>query len=131
MSLHDDSDSSLSMSDVEQDNDEIKNPTAQQLDEGDFILVNFATKKTVSHYLGKIESVDVDDDTVDCMFLKRKPTKDGQFLFVFPDVLDVSEVSVGDILCKVNPPTTGGTARTGDIFTFCSDFENSFNHPIM
>ena len=131
MSLHDDSDSSLSMSDVEQDNDEIKNPTAQQLDEGDFILVKFATKKTVSHYLGKIESVDVDDDTVDCMFLKRKPTKDGQFLFVFPDVLDASEVSVGDILCKVNPPTTGGTARTGDIFTFCSDFVNSFNHPIM
>ena len=65
------------------------------------------------------------------MFLKRKPTKEGQFLVAFPEHLDASEVSVEDILCKLAPPTPGGIMRTGDIFTFQSSFINSFQFPIM
>ena len=79
MSLDDDSDASLSMPDVDHQDCEIRNPTARQLDEGDYVLMKFTSKKTVTYYLGKIESVDLDEDTVECMFLKRKPTKEGHF----------------------------------------------------
>ena len=112
---------------------EIENPTAQQLDEGDYVLVKmkFDSKKISKYYIGKVESVESADNTDDCMFLKRKPTKEGQFLCAFPEHLHASEVSVEDILCKLAPPTSGGTMRTGHIFTFQSSFIISFQFPIM
>ena len=102
----DDSDSDLLPSDLEpqeREDGEIENPTAQQLDEGDYVLVKmkFDSKKISKYYIGKVESVESADNTVDCMFLKRKPTKEGQFLVAFTKHLDASEVSVEDILCKL------------------------------
>lgn len=125
-------DSESEISDLEiQSTDEIKQPNAHQLDEGDYVLTKFQTKKTTKYYIGKIESIDIDGNTADCMFLKRKPTKEGQFLFAFPEKLDASEVNIEDILYKLMPPTSGGTMRTGDIFTFHSSFVNNFPYPIM
>ena len=127
--LDDSSDASISES--EDETIEMEDPNVDKLDEGDYILVKFDTKKTTKYYVGKIESIDANAGTVDCMFLKRKPAKDGQFLFVFPDHLDASEVPVADILCKLLPPSCGGTVRTGDIFTFNSQFIHGFKYPIQ
>ena len=80
------------------------------------MLVRFLTKKSEKYFIGKIESTDIDANNADVMFLKRKPTKGGQFLFSFPQTLDAAEISIEDIMCRLNPPTSGGTQRTGDFF---------------
>ena len=52
----DDSDSDLLPSDLEpqeREYGEIENPTAQQLDEGDYVLVKFDSKKISKNYLVK------------------------------------------------------------------------------
>ncbi|MCP3927780.1 MAG: hypothetical protein GY705_01620 [Bacteroidetes bacterium] len=128
------SESELSLSapeDSDNDNEEIQHPKVKQIDEGDYLLVKFPLKKAVKYYVGKVESTSIDDNTVDCLFLKRKPTKEGQFLFSFPDKLDASEVPGEDIVCKLQAPVSGGTARTGDFFSFNSRFINSFIYPIL
>ena len=126
--------SELSLSapeDNDNDNEEIEHPKLKQIDEGDYLLVKFPLKKAVKYYVGKVESTSIDDNTVDCLFLKRKPTKEGQFLFSFPDKLDASEVPAEDIVCRLAAPMSGGTARTGDFFSFNSPFINSFIYPIL
>ena len=79
----------LDLEPQEREDGEIENPTAQQLDEGDYVLVKFDSKKISKYYIGKVESVESADNTVDCMFLKRKSTKEGQFLFAFPEHLEL------------------------------------------
>ena len=131
LTLDDDSISDLSEFTQDTDEGELKNPTIQQLDEGDYVLVRFLTKKSEKYFIGKIESTDIDANNADVMFLKRKPTKGGQFLFSFPQTLDAAEISIEDIMCRLNPPTSGGTQRTGDFFTFTSQYLCDFQHPIM
>ena len=117
----------ISIGDSDDDSeDEVAKPKARQLSEGNYILAQFTGKKLSKYYIGKIESVDIDSDTVDAMFLKRKPTKSGQFQFSYPENLDASEAPIADILFKLQAPISGGTARTGDIFTFKSQMLDSF-----
>ena len=67
--------------------------------------------------LGKLKARKNEYSTIDALFLKRKPTKQGQMLY-FREKSDASEVPLTDVLYKLPKPSSGGTKRTGDIFTF-------------
>lgn len=130
MILDDNSDDDYSTD--EDETQTIKSPSITDIEEGDYLLTQFKAKKSTRYYIGKVESVDVTDNTIDAMFLKRKPTKDKNlFLFSFPENLDAAEVPISDVIYKLPPPLSGGTKRTGDILSFQSSFLDNFPNQIM
>ena len=75
-------------------------------------------KKPTQYYIGQVESVDIENSTIDALFSKQKSPKQGQLLFYFPEKVNASEITLTDVLYKLPKPSSGGTKRTGDIFTF-------------
>lgn len=77
-----------------------------------FVLVKFATKKTITYYVGQIKEILQDECIIN--FLRKKNEK-----FLFPAVEDVASVSRDDLeLVLPQPVKTGGTARTSSSFRF-------------
>ena len=102
------------------ENESVKDPKLEELKEGDYVLVKFdwKKKKNTQYYIGQVESIDIENSTIDALFLKRKPSKHGQILFYFQEKVDASEVPLTDVLYKLPNPSSGGTKHTGNIFTF-------------
>ena len=95
-----------------------QNLEISDLDEGDFVLVKCTTKKTKQYYVGKIERIHNDDNTVDVIFLKRIHSKTDNQIFTFPEKLDTGNVYIDDVEIKLSPPTHGDTTRTESFFYF-------------
>ena len=96
------------------------------LAEGDFVIINCATKKSKKYFVGKIEALHNDDSTVDIIFLKRVPSKSSS-IFTFPENLDTGNVSIEDVEKKLPIPRNGDTVRTASFFYF--ENENFINFP--
>lgn len=125
----DQSDSSLdeSVDDIlENEEPFIETPNITQLSAENFVLVRFATKKTFRYFIGKIESLDPSDNTIEVQFMKRKPTKTDTLIFVFPDHEDAGEVHMSDVIILLPKPATGGTVRSGTIYTFSCEKLKSY-----
>lgn len=86
---------------------------------GDYVLVKFPTKTTVVHYIGQLEKIDSQVFIV--KFMRRKGSGHS---FHFPDVDDIAEVDLVDIVAKVHPPYQAGTSRTASNFTFNYNFND-------
>lgn len=84
----------------------------RNLTQGDFVLVRFATKKVLKHYVGKI--LEVIDDCYEINFLRYKKGK-----FIYPQAQDISTVDLEDIVMKLPfPKKFEGTARLQASLTF-------------
>jgi hypothetical protein len=81
-------------------------------------LVRFATKKIFRYFIGKIESLDPSDNTLEVQFMRRKRTKTDTLMFIFPDHEDASEVLLPDVMILLPKPSSGGTIKSGTIYTF-------------
>lgn len=120
-SVHDESDGF-----PEQDSDseeQLKEP--ENLNENDFVLVQFLTKTASKYYVGEIiEKYDASEYKI--RYLKRCVTKKYEVLkFHFPDDSEASDVNINDIIKKLPKPiSTGGTNRTKAIFTFNIDLSD-------
>ena len=56
---------------------------------GDYVLVQFARKQSVSYYAGKIVRIDKSSDEIKTTFLKRNGLRKGEaVLFRWPDEED-------------------------------------------
>lgn len=97
--------------DVEDEDSEIKL--------GDFVLVKFATKKTIKHFVGRVEKI-LSADEYSVNFL-RKGKNDK---FTFPNELDISDIMSDDIITKVpvKKRNFNSTVRKAGIFSFNFDF---------
>lgn len=88
------------------------------LDINDFILVKFATKKTLKHFVGQI----VDKNGRREYLVNFLKVTSGQ-KFIFPDRKDESLVTLEDIVLKLPPPIQkAGTARSNAFFKFRINF---------
>lgn len=106
---------------------EIENqvPNNQSLDTDDilqadkWVLVKFATKKTLKHYVGKIEELKECGSAMVKFVRKCKITeRDDETRFSYPPVEDIYEVTEDDILCILPKPILG---RRGELI-----FKKSF-----
>lgn len=81
-----------------------------------FVLVKFATKKSIKYFVGQVTAVDTDEFIVN--FLRKVGKK-----FVFPNVKDEATVLIDDIVRVLPQPiNTGGTNRLQNSFKFPIDF---------
>ena len=88
---------------------------------GDFLLVKFAGKKTITYYIGKV--VGVDCDLVTTKFMRRS-TQYKQVTFTFPALEDIAEHPKEDIVQKLPQPISlGGTKRTAAVYRFPVNLE--------
>ena len=100
-------------SELESDSDddlvEFEIPSRENLTDGTYVLVQYASKKRVTHFAGVTLGSLTEDGTLQVQFLKRQG--DGH-AFVFPDKLDSDQVDLGDIVTLLpEPVSSGGTDR--------------------
>lgn len=82
----------------------------------DFVVAQYATKKSLKHYVGQVKALNNDEFTVS--FLKRLPAN----TFVFPEQVDEDVINITDIILKLPPPyISGSTARAAKHFVFSVD----------
>ncbi|CAG9773326.1 unnamed protein product [Ceutorhynchus assimilis] len=72
------------------------------IQEQDYVIVRYMTKKTVKHYVGQV--IKISGDEYNISFMKRIVA--GKF--VFPDKPDEDTLVAEDILLKLPPPTISG-----------------------
>lgn len=104
-----------------EDHDEIiKLLDDEILKEGDFLLVQFPTKKTIRFCVGLILETDESCNEYLVKFYRKK----GQGGFCLPDVEDVSRISRNDIVSRLPKPLEiKGTSRTKSIIHFQVKFD--------
>ena len=69
-------------------------------------------KKTVRHYVGRVNQLNDDDDEVETSFMRSKRSADGRRVFAFPDHHEDScSHLVADIVMKLPWPTTSATNK--------------------
>ncbi|KAF3835497.1 hypothetical protein F7725_028055 [Dissostichus mawsoni] len=99
--------------------DERSDPGNTDLNVGDFVLVNFATKHRSLRYVGMVEKVE--DDEILTQFLRRIQGNKKQWerpTFAIKEN-DVAHVPKGDVVKKLPQPNRpGGTTRREQLFTF-------------
>ena len=95
-----------------------KDPSMQNITKGDFVLVAYATKKTIRHFVGVVLDKDVEDDTVEVKYLTRLPKKIS-IRFVYPENDDIDNVPLADIIMILPAPSqAGGTQRASKQYIF-------------
>ena len=87
---------STSHSDHEESN------TTTSLCKGDFVLVNFRTKKSVKRFTGQITDM-INKDDFEVNFQKQV---DNENAFIWPELVDTSLIKASEIERKLKPPTT-------------------------
>ncbi|KAK1893751.1 Tigger transposable element-derived protein 6 [Dissostichus eleginoides] len=105
--------------DDESPEDERSDPGNTDLNVGDFVLVNFATKHRSLRYVGMVKKVE--DDEILTQFLRRIQGNRKQWerpTFAIKEN-DVAHVPKGDVVKKLPQPNRpGGTTRREQLFTF-------------
>lgn len=89
--------------------------------ENDWLLVKFCTKKYVKHYVGIVLNIN-DNGSPVVKYTRKKSKVEGDTIFTFPVLDDISEVHTEDIVSKLPTPAIG---RRGQII-FKMSF-HSFN----
>ena len=123
-SVHDDSDQSVceEFSEGEEKlNFELNGVESESLKVGDFVLVEYKTKKSDVHYVGQVNAAPDDDNEVEVDFL-RKSSKAKNF--IKPNVLELASVPISQIKTKLTRILKGTTLRTKDRFFFKEDLFN-------
>lgn len=83
---------------------------------GDYVLVKFATKKKLIHYVARVDKLNEASNDMDVEFLRRRGES---WNFSFRDQPDLAEVNRDDIVLKLPMPSTNkGTTRTSSFVSF-------------
>ncbi|XP_045505641.1 uncharacterized protein LOC123702030 [Colias croceus] len=93
-----------------------------KLKEEDWVIVKFATKKSVKHFVGRVLYLKNSIPTVK-FTRKVKNAKGGKVIFSYPNVEDVCDVNVDDVEIVLPPPNI---SRRGQIM-FDFTFNPSYN----
>lgn len=83
---------------------------------GDFVLVKFETKKSVSFYIGIVLNEQDEDGDIEVEFLRKSGKMEGRF--IRPNVPDLSSVALTNVKLKLTRDSSGTTKRTQHIFAF-------------
>lgn len=81
--------------------DDINEDNDKEVEIGNWVLVRFATKKTIKHHIGKITQFEGLTPIV--QFVK----KNGENTFVYPHSEDISEIDGNAIVTKLPEPSVG------------------------
>lgn len=85
---------------------------------GEFVLVKFATKSSVAHYVGCV--IKKEQNEYEIKFLRRQRST---WKFVYLPLEDLSTVMEHDIVFKLPfPKNVGGTERSKSTLSFGVDF---------
>lgn len=107
---------------TEQDKPEpIQEFDKNKLDIGDFVLVKFTSDKQRIHYVGKIIKKCEDTD-LEISFLRKSCKMENKFFY--PNVEDLSSVSLDDIVALLPSPSEQGTKRQKSMLTFYVSLKN-------
>lgn len=102
---------SIGDSDLEVEEEEEFSFYSNEIKENDYVVVKYATKKSILYYIGLVEVVSKGDQGGDfhVNFLRRRGNT---YTFHFPEKPDKSDVMFNDIVLRLPPPTViGGTER--------------------
>lgn len=95
--------------------------SAENIESGDFLLIKFATKTAIVHYVGRVEN-EINSE-YEISFLRKRGRG-----YVFPNVLDISNVSKEDVVLKLPLPCkSGGSDRLFSIYSFEIDLSSFSN----
>lgn len=100
-----------SNSDWQEENEEPMQ--TENFSHGDYVLVKFATKKSVLHFIGKILN-QLPGNEFEIKILK----KTAQNQYVYPDNDDIAHVDKDDIIVKLQPKCHEGTTRVKSFISF-------------
>lgn len=105
--------------DISDDVNEFVIPSEDNLKDGTHVLVQYLSKKSVTHYAGVAVGGLTELGTLNVKFLRRLPSRDGSHAFVFPEEEDTDEVDSGDIVMLLPQPVpSGGTTRAAKRLVF-------------
>lgn len=110
---------SSKVTDIDQINNEKREDDWVSASISNYVLVKFATKKTLKHYVGQIVSLEEGNKYL-VKFLRRKPPR--YHFIIFPDVDDVALVPTGDVIKLPESIQCRGTARINRKYSFSVDF---------
>lgn len=100
---------------IDFDDEEFEDPNSIEVH--DFVLVRFATKKTLKFFVGQI----IEITECECLINFLKITENQTF--VFPQIKDESYMPKDDIIFKLPTPNNkGGTVRAASIYKFNVSF---------
>lgn len=113
-----DSDDDVSYFEVEQPDPVILN--IADVAEDSFVLVKFATKKTLKYYVGKVVEIHTGQFEVTVNFLRKHGNN-----YIFPTVEDQSTIDFDNIVLHLpSPVQAGGTARANSLYRFNIDLQS-------
>ncbi|CAG4946552.1 unnamed protein product [Parnassius apollo] len=94
---------------------EYDDPLTSTVVKGQWVLVKFALKTSVKHYVGVVTELNCEGKpTINYVRKSRHRGSEDKTMFVFPQVPDICELRhLEDIVCKLPDPMTG---RRGQIF---------------
>lgn len=102
---------------VESNSDNEFDTCSNEIHSGDYVLIKFATKKKLVHYVALVENIKGSEYCVS--YMRRQVNK-----FVFPTVPENYNVDKDDIVMKLpSPSCQGGTARMSQKLAFPIDFQ--------
>lgn len=111
------------MSDIDE-NENLQLLDTDCINQDDFVLVKFPTKRDVKHYVGVVlntEGKNLSLDEYEVKFLRKKKT----YGFCFPFVDDIATVLRSDMVAKLPPPTKiNATSRLSSFIKFDVNFAN-------
>ena len=125
-------DTSDSSEDFEENDMNSHNTTATaslQLEVGNFVVVKFAGKKDVTHYVGQI--VKIDEDRITTNFMHRSDMRRTSFMtFSFPEHKDEDSHDPEDVVLRLPLPMKyGKTSRCAEKHVFSVDLATFEQQP--
>lgn len=94
---------------------DLEKPLPRLAQEGEYVLVEFATKKKILYYVGKVLQTRNKDLEYQISFLRQNR----QHKFCLPDVPDISFIKEQDVKFILPKPTvSGSTSRQQSIYDF-------------
>ena len=95
-------------SDIE---DSFKKPSKEKVKDGDFVLLKYCSKRTVSHFVGVALQEPNEEDLLEVEYLVRKQTKTKSAMSVFREKDDIDEIDFMDIILKMSKPITASDTK--------------------
>ncbi|KAI4455723.1 hypothetical protein MML48_9g00008282 [Holotrichia oblita] len=85
-----------------------KNFANRTVEEGDWVLVQYPTKKSLRYYVGQVERIrERSIMTVQFLRVNRKNKNPKITVFHYPEQVDVDDIVETSIICRLPEPTTG------------------------
>jgi len=121
--LVDDSDDSDILDEERRDEIELQQFESENIEIGDYVLVQFLGQKAKAYYAGQVHGIDPADDAVQTKFMRRSDLHKGAVIsFSFQENEEITTHKKSDIVMKLPKPAfAGGTKRCAGKHIFPCD----------